>query len=189
MTQYAALQYARWLSAKTGEFYRLPTEAEWEYACRAGSTTSYSFGEDPAELDLYAWHFGNSDETFHEVGQKRPNEWGLYDMHGNVSEWTLDQYDPSFYASLPEESDSPWARPTSRHPRTVRGGAFDDDPGALRCADRLKSNLKWKRRDPQIPKSVWWNTDSQFVGFRLVRPANRPSAEEIEAFWALVLSG
>ena len=187
MTQWGALHYARWLSEKTGDFYHLPTEAEWEYACRAGSTTAYSFGDDPAGLDDYAWHYGNSDEVYHEIGQKEPNGWGLYDMHGNVSEWTLDQYDAAFYASLPEEAASPWAQPTRLHPRTVRGGAYDDDPEALRCAARLESNLNWKHRDPQIPKSFWWNTDSPFVGFRLIRPANPPTPEDIEAFWMMVL--
>ncbi len=187
MTQWGALHYARWLSNKTGQFYRLPTEAEWEFACRAGSTTAYSFGGDPAELGDYAWHYGNSDEVYHHIGQKEPNAWGLYDMHGNVSEWTLDQYDAAFYASLPEEAASPWAQPTRLHPRTVRGGAYDDDPEALRCAARLESNLNWKHRDPQIPKSFWWNTDSPFVGFRLIRPANPPTPEDIEAFWMMVL--
>ncbi len=108
-------------------------------------------------------------------------------MHGNVAEWTLDQYDAAFYASLPEEAASPWAQPTRLHPRTVRGGAYDDDPEALRCAARLESNLNWKHRDPQIPKSFWWNTDSPFVGFRLIRPANPPTPEDIEAFWMRVL--
>ena len=190
ITQWGALQFARWLSEKTGHFYRLPTEAEWEYACRAGATTAYSFGDDPGALDEYAWHYGNSDEVYRKVGQKTPNAWGLYDIHGNVSEWTLDQYDAAFYASLTDETtQAPWAEPTRLHPRTVRGGAYDDDPEALRCAARLESNLDWKRRDPQIPKSMWWNTDSQFVGFRLVRPVQEPTPEEIEEFWALVLGG
>ena len=190
ITQWSALQFARWLSEKTGHFYRLPTEAEWEYACRAGTTTAYSFGDDPAALDEHAWHYGNSDEVFQKVGQKKPNPWGLYDIHGNVSEWTLDQYAAAFYASLPDEAaQAPWAEPTRLHPRTVRGGAYDDDPEALRCAARLESNLNWKRRDPQIPRSLWWNTDSPFVGFRLVRPVEEPTPEEIEAFWVLVLGG
>jgi len=187
MTQWGALHYARWLSEKTGHFYRLPTEVEWEYACRAGTETAYSFGEDPEALDAYAWHFGNSDEVFHKVGEKQPNPWGLYDMHGNVSEWTLDQYDAGYYETLAEEAQAPWAEPTSLHPRTVRGGAYDDDPEALRCAARLESSMNWKRRDPQIPKSFWWNTDAPFVGFRLIRPVNPPSPEDIEAFWAFVL--
>jgi len=187
MTQFGALHYAHWLYEKTGVFYRLPTEAEWEYACRAGTETAYSFGDDPAALDAYAWHYGNSDEVFHPVGQKQPNAWGLYDMHGNVAEWTLDQYDSGFYATIEDGAVDPWAAPTRLHPRTVRGGAYDDDPEAFRCAARLASSMNWKRRDPQIPKSYWWNTDSPFVGFRLVRPVKEMTKEEIEEFWMINL--
>ncbi len=187
MTQWAALHYARWLSDKTGEFYRLPSEAEWEYACRAGTDTAFSFGEGSDDLDHHAWFYGNSDEVFQKVGTKDPNAWGLYDMHGNVAEWMLDEYQADFLAILPDSSHSPWERPTRLHPRTVRGGAYDDDPEALRCAARLRSNMNWKRRDPQIPKSYWWNTDSPFVGFRLVRPVRPPLPEEQEEFWRLVL--
>lgn len=183
MTQWAALQYAKWLSEKTGRFYRLPTEAEWEYACQAGASTAYAFGDDPSDLGTYAWYFSNSDEEYHSVGEKKPNAWGLYDMHGNVAEWTLDQYEADFYASLPDTAGNPLSAPTKRRPRTVRGGAYDDDPAALRCANRIESSPRWKRRDPQIPKSRWWNTDSPFVGFRLVRPAHPPSPGDIEAFW------
>ncbi|HUF07821.1 MAG TPA: formylglycine-generating enzyme family protein [Rhodothermales bacterium] len=187
MTQWAALNYAEWLSRKTGRFYRLPTEAEWEFACRAGSSTAFSFGDELDSLDMYAWYWDNSGEVFHQGGTRRPNDWGVFDMHGNVAEWTLDQYDPGLYASFESDTtDSPWARPTMLHPRTVRGGAYDDDPEALRCAARLESSLNWKQRDPQIPKSFWWNTDSPFVGFRLVSPAHPPSPDEIEEFWMLV---
>ena len=84
MTQDGAAVFCAWLSAKTGRYYRLPTEAEWEYACRAGTTTAYSFGDDPADLDAYAWYFDNGDEKYHKVGEKKPNPWGLHDMHGNV---------------------------------------------------------------------------------------------------------
>ncbi len=187
ITQWAALQYAHWLSEKTGEFYRLPTEAEWEYACRAGTTTAYSFGDDPAQLGTYAWHYGNSGEALQPPGGKAPNPWGLFDMHGNVSEWTLDEYEAEAYTLL--QGADPWIPPTRLHPRTVRGGAYDDDPEHLRCAARLESSLDWKRRDPQIPRSMWWNTDSPFVGFRIVRPVERPDPEQIQAFWDTVLGG
>ena len=190
MTQWSALQYARWLSEKTGQFYRLPTEAEWEYACRAGTQTAFSFGDEVADLEAYAWHYGNSGEVYHAVGEKAPNPWGLFDMHGNVAEWTLDQYAASFLKDLEAEpAVDPWSEPTRLHPRTVRGGAYDDDPEALRCGARLESTLRWKRRDPQIPRSMWWNTDSPFVGFRIIRPAAPPSAEEQEMFWLTVLGG
>jgi len=190
MTQFSALQYCKWLSDKTGDFYRLPTEAEWEYACRAGSKTTYYHGDDTELLDDYAWHYYNSSEKYHKVGSKKPNAWGLYDMLGNVSEWTLDQYKKDAYATIAAEMSeevNPWIRPTRLHPRTVRGGSWDDSKEYHRCAARIRSSSKWKERDPQIPKSFWWNTDSPFVGFRIVKPANQPSAEERAAFWLLVL--
>ncbi len=96
MTQHAANKYAEWLSQKTGQFYRLPTEAEWEYACRAGTTTTYSFGDDASELGKYAYFALDSGGKYQKVGTKLPNSWGLYDMHGNVMEWTLDQYSSDF---------------------------------------------------------------------------------------------
>ncbi len=186
MTQYAALTFCKWLSTVTGEFYRLPTEAEWEYACRAGTQDVYSFGNELNKLDDYGWHYANSGGRYKKVGLKKPNPWGLYDMHGNVAEWTLDQYDPDFYESM--EGDvikNPWSKPTALEPRTVKGGSYDDDPEVLRCAARMSSDPeRWKRRDPQLPKSFWWNTDSPFVGFRIVKPAKKMTPEEIEAFWA-----
>ena len=184
MTQWAALQYARWLSLKTGRLYRLPTEAEWEYACRAGTATTFPFGDIADPLNEHAWYAANSGDVFHPVGQKAPNAWDIHDILGNVAEWTMDQYDAAAYDNW---SDEPWSRPTSEHPRTVRGGAFDDDPNALRCADRLESTLRWKRRDPQLPKSRWWNTDSPHVGFRLVSPARAYTIEEIRAYWVDIL--
>ena len=187
MTQYAALSFCKWLWEKTGVFYRLPTEAEWEYAARAGTTSPYFWGEDASKLDDYAWHAGNSEGKYHHVGEKQPNPWGLYDMYGNVGEWTLDQYVEDFYSSLQEGTESPWSRPTKLHPRTVKGGCYKDDAPHLRSATRIKSNMDWKRRDPQIPKSFWWNTDSPFVGFRLIAPYPQPTKEKAAAFWAEVL--
>ena len=180
MTQYAAKKYCEWLSAKTGHYYRLPTEAEWEYACRAGTTTAYSFGDDPAELDDYAWSFDNSEDAYHPVGEKKPNPWGLYDMHGNVSEWCLDAYSAGFYGTLPTDrpTHAPFIAPTKPYPHVARGGSWDDDADRLRSAARRGSDKTWKQQDPQIPQSIWYFTDAQFVGFRLVRPLVEPSAEQ-----------
>ncbi|MEO0468438.1 MAG: SUMF1/EgtB/PvdO family nonheme iron enzyme [Bacteroidota bacterium] len=191
MTQLAALQFCRWLSNKTGRFFRLPTEAEWEYACRAGSETPYFFGEDDAELDAYAWHEGNSEDAFQKVGQKKPNPWGLYDMLGNVAEWTLDEYQADYYATQLGDSinASPWRKPKRLHPRTVKGGSYQDAAAEMRSANRIRSSMQWKHRDPQIPKSFWWNTDSPFVGFRVISPAKNMSAADMKAFWKLVLGG
>lgn len=184
MTQYAALAYCKWLTEKTGHFYRLPTEAEWEYACRAGSREAYSFGNDKNQLADYAWYSKNSKEKYQKAGTKKPNAWGLYDMHGNVAEWTLDQYYRDFYSSAESTKRNAWAQPQTLYPRVVKGGSWDDDAAELRCAARLPSKASWKQRDPQIPKSDWWNTDASFVGFRIVRPLKQPSAEEIARYFA-----
>lgn len=178
MTQWGALQYARWISEKTGFFHRLPTEAEWEHACRLGGDR---------DLDESAWHWDNSGERFHEVGTKAADALGLHDLLGNVAEWTMDEYREDYAAVLAQQPQDPWVQPTSLHPRTVRGGAFDDPVDLLRCGARTESTLSWKRRDPQIPKSFWWNTDSAFLGFRLVRPVRQPTSEEAAEFWTLVL--
>ncbi|MEQ9412009.1 MAG: formylglycine-generating enzyme family protein [Fuerstiella sp.] len=183
MTQHAARTYCKWLSAKTGHYYRLPTEAEWEYACRAGTKTAYSFGDDPALLDDYAWYDQNSEDSYHEVGQKKPNPWGLYDIHGNVAEWTLDQYLPDAYASYTNGVKNPLKVPSKLFPRVVRGGGWDDEPKLLRSAVREGSSDEWKQQDPQIPQSIWYHTDALGVGFRVVRPLTEPSAEEKAAYW------
>lgn len=187
MSQYGALMYCRWLYKKTGIFYRLPTEAEWEYACRAGSKTAYPFGNDTTGLSKYAWYKNNSDDKYHKTGLKLPNKLGLYDIMGNVAEWTLDQYDENYFSKLETPSKDPLIKPTSRHPRTLKGGSYQDAAGDLRSAGRLKSNFDWNRRDPQIPRSRWWNADAPFIGFRIVRPAIKPSEEEINKFFALYI--
>ena len=175
MTQFTAKLYCKWLAARTGRCYRLPTEAEWEYACRAGTTTAYSFGDDPARLGEYAWYTGNSDDRYHPVGTKKPNPWGLFDMHGNVAEWVLDQYQADFYGKSAVKS--PLAVPTKPYPCVVRGGSWDDGPAALRSAARRRSE-EWKTQDPQQPKDIYYHTDASFVGFRVVRPLRIPSEEE-----------
>lgn len=185
MSHTAAMMYCKWLYTKTGFFYRLPTEAEWEYACRAGSETASPFGNDAASLREYAYFKDNSNGKFHHVKQLKPNAWGLYDMLGNLSEWTIDQYDATYYTKAADKN--PITTPASKHPKTVRGGSYLDDASELRCANRIASHSNWNIRDPQIPKSKWWLTDGMFVGFRVVRPLVQPSKEEIEKFYNLYL--
>jgi len=184
MTQFAARQYTQWLSMKTGRFYRLPTEAEWEYACRAGTQGAYSFGDDPAQLGEYAWHFENSSESYHVVGTKKPNPWGLFDMHGNVCEWVLDQFDETSYAARGASVKAPIAWPSKLYPCVVRGGSWDDDPDRLRSASRRGSQASWQQQDPQLPKSIWYLTDAKFVGFRVVRPLLEPGEQEKQRAWS-----
>lgn len=182
MTQLAAKTFCKWLSAKTGEYYRLPTEAEWEYACRAGTTTAYSWGDDPKKIDDYAWYKKNSKGRYYACGKKKPNPWGLYDMHGNVAEWCLDQHDDKTYKSWPNGVKNPFVKPTELYPRVVRGGGWRSSAGDCRSAARIPSGEEWKMRDPQIPQSIWYHTDALWVGFRLVRPVKEPSAEEKKKF-------
>jgi len=182
MTQHAALKYCQWLSAQTGHFYRLPTEAEWEYACRAGTTTAYSWGDDPEKLEEYAWCWDNADDGYQKIGLKKPNPWGLHDMHGNVIEWVMDGYGE--YPPADGVLENPYVKPGENlYPRVARGGSWWDDPEFLRSAARFKSTSEWKIEDPQLPKSIWYHTDAEWLGFRLVRPLEVPPAEEMLRIW------
>jgi formylglycine-generating enzyme required for sulfatase activity len=127
-----AVEFCRKLSEKTGKTFRLPTEAEWEYACRAGTKTRFSFGDSDSVLGDYVWYKSNSGGKTHPVGQKKPNAWGLYDMHGNVWEWCADWLGPySSKASVDPQGADPGGA------RVLRGGAwFSDDTGNFRCAFR-----------------------------------------------------
>jgi len=131
-----AQRYVAWLSKITGKPYRLLSEAEWEYAARAGTTTRYSFGDDEAELDKYAWYSGNSNNRVHPVGQKAPNAFGIFDMHGNVWEWVEDCYHDD-YEGAPLDGGA-WTT-GSCDARVVRGGSWGSDPQYLRSAKRLRN--------------------------------------------------
>ncbi len=184
MTHYNAIQFCKWLYVRTGVFYRLPTEAEWEYAARAGSETEYFFAEDAGQLADYAVFKDNSSGKTAKVGTKKANPWGLYDILGNVSEWTYDQYDADFYKTLEGKvSDNPVNVPTKLYPHAVRGGSFESEAADMRSAARGASDPIWKQLDPQIPKSNWWFPEAPFVGMRLVRPVKQPSHEEIMAYY------
>jgi formylglycine-generating enzyme required for sulfatase activity len=182
MTHYAAHMFTRWLTIKTGKFYRLPTEAEWELACRAGETGEYTPSKD---VDGFAWHRGNSNRSYQPVGSKQPNEYGFHDMLGNVSELTLDQYHEDYFERLEDEpSDNPWFRPDRIYPHSVRGGSWMDTADASNCLQRQGTSPNWKRNDPQLPKSLWWFTNAPFVGFRVVMPLNQPEGvDEMEEYW------
>ena len=133
--------------------YRLPTEAEWEYAARAGSETNYCYGNDPEGVDLnrYAWFERNSDKQTHPVGLLSPNAWGLYDMHGNVTEWVQDRYDKEYYSNSPDKDPQ---GPTTGRKRVVRGGAWINQAYSCRSAARGYYSADY--------------TDSDF-GFRIVK--------------------
>src|SRR5262249_53735451 len=125
---------------------RLATEKEWEHACRAGSTKAYGVTDDAAGLGEYAWFAENSKGAPHEIGRKKPNAWGLYDMQGNVLEWVVG---------------------TDGKPTTC-GGSWRDPAEQLKPEARQKQDSSWNSTDPQIPKSKWWLSDGPMVGFRIV---------------------
>ena len=189
MSQFAAKQYTKWLSKLTGPVYRLPTETEWEYACRAGAATPFSFGSDPSLLGDYGWSVDNSESKPHLVGLKKPNAWGLYDMHGNVAEWVLDEYTSDGYQRLAGKltrSDEAVAWPTKLFPRVLRGGTWDNEPAQLRSAARMQSDDNtWREQDPNRPRSPCWFTEeiALTVGFRILRPLAVPAKEQLDRVW------
>jgi formylglycine-generating enzyme required for sulfatase activity len=170
MSHHAAMEFCFWLSQKTGKSYRLPTEAEWEWACRAGSKGPYCCDE--KDLKDYAWFSENSDDSPQPVGKKKPNAWGLHDMHGNLVEWCIDQYDKDFYGTLSLDKTTlmPVKMPTdARWPHVVRGGSWANKKDGIRSASRRGSDKSWIKQDPQRPQSIWWLTNGDFVGFRVMR--------------------
>ncbi|RYZ13986.1 MAG: formylglycine-generating enzyme family protein, partial [Sphingobacteriales bacterium] len=184
MTHYNAIQFCKWLYARTGIFYRLPTEAEWEYANRAGQQTAFYSGNDTTALADYAWFAANSEGKTHPVGKKKPNAWGLYDMSGNAAEWTYDQYNAEFYSTISAaQVTDPIAAPTKLYSHVIRGGSYLDNAERLRASARMASDPIWKQIDPQIPKSNWWFPEAPFIGIRLVRPVKTPTKQEIEAYY------
>lgn len=187
MTHYAAGKYAQWLSEVTGRQYRLPTEAEWEYACRAGSAEAYFFQESDSqtwfaglfgggvseeELSKFAWYRANSRFRTHPAGsEKQPNPLGLFNMLGNVKEFCLDFYAEDAYARYPDGVVRDPRGPKTGEEHVVRGGSFKSQAEELRSAHRDHTRTRqWLKTDPQTPKSVWWYSDNNEVGFRVVRP-------------------
>jgi formylglycine-generating enzyme required for sulfatase activity len=143
-----AVEFCQKLSAKTGTTVRLPTEAQWEYACRAGSKTRFGFGDEDEKLGDYAWYASNSESKTHPAGQKKPNAWGLYDMHGNVWEWCSDCFADSYAGAKTEDPPGP----DSGGRRVLRGGAWNNIPEGCRSAYRYGSPPDYR---------------DQFCGFRV----------------------
>ncbi len=140
-----AQEFIKRLNAREGHTrYRLPTEAEWEYAARAGTSTAYSFGDDKNKLSGYAWYDANSGDTTHPVGEKQPNPWGLHDVHGNVWEWVQDWYGKKYYANSPE-TDPKGPKPGLG--RVGRGGDWDDDAEACRSGFRSYGSTSYRDND------------------------------------------
>jgi len=176
MSWHNAMTVCRWLSQKTGKKYRLPTEAEWEYACRAGTKNTFGAADSEAKLVDYAWYLENADMEPHAVGTRKPNAWGLYDMQGNVREWVHDFYSPTAYkeAAAAGVAVNPMG-PEEGAVHVARGGHYDGEAKELRCGARAFEEDWWRMNDPQIPKSKWWLAQMDFIGFRVACEAESDS--------------
>jgi formylglycine-generating enzyme required for sulfatase activity/nitrate/TMAO reductase-like tetraheme cytochrome c subunit len=190
MTHHAAMQYCRWLSEVTGKKYRLPTEAEWEYAARSGTQTPYYFegnprqfsqttflnkifGADTSVISSHAIYKTNSNSRTASPAQMQKNPFGLINMLGNVSEFCLDWYFPDTYEQYEGEILTNPRAPKRGKERVIRGGSFLNDAAELRVAARDYTKTQdWLKTDPQIPKSIWWYSDCTHVGFRVVCEAD-----------------
>ncbi len=186
MSFHGAETYCRWLSSVTGKKYSLPTEAEWEYAARAGTNTPYFFkgspkdyesegiwhklfGPDTTIINSYAIYRENSPNKTQEPSMVKPNEFGLKNMLGNVAEFCLDYYDPTVYSKYPKGVIKNPRGPRTGEEHVVRGGAYNNSAKDLRVGRRdFTHTTDWLVTDPQIPKSIWWYSDSKNVGFRVV---------------------
>lgn len=185
MTHYAAEIFCRWLSLKTGRTYRLPTEAEWEYAARGGSSEPYFFGGNPKRyssegflrsvfpadtsvISTYAVYKENSGDRTAEPGAVKANPYGLRNMYGNVMEYCSDWYSEKAYSLIADGTKDPKG-PSEGTEHVVRGGSYADDASLLRSAARSHTRHDaWLKTDPQNPKSIWWYSDIKPIGFRVV---------------------
>lgn len=185
LTHYSAETFCQWLSMKTGKHYRLPTEAEWEYAARGGTDTPYFFegsprkyssrgfwrgifGPDTTLINSYVVYAGNSRSRTEEPREVKANPFGLKNMLGNVMEYCSDWYAEDAYLQLNDGAVDPKG-PASGTEYVVRGGAYTDDAADLRCAARSHTEHDaWLKTDPQNPKSIWWYSDIKGIGFRVV---------------------
>ncbi|MHC4433938.1 MAG: formylglycine-generating enzyme family protein [Planctomycetota bacterium] len=170
MTWHNATNFCAWLSKKTGKKYRLPTEAEWEYACRAGAGNIFGATNVPEQVKDFAWYDATADSETSEVGKKKPNALGLYDTLGNVREWVSDFYSPTAYKDAAKKSPAVNPKgPKTGKIHVARGGDYSCPVGDLRCAARAYEEKWWRMGDPQIPKSIWWLPEMDIIGFRVAR--------------------